>query len=182
MSAFPTLTRDLELDVAIVGGGVSGLTAAVLLSGRGLRVAVLERDRIASGESGNTTSHLTEAVDARYYSVIKDFGLEGARLVSESTREAIAQIETLAASMEGARFERTPGFLYTEDADHLTFLADELDAARRAGCAVEWVDVVPLPFPTKGAVRWDGQAQVHATAYLGGLAKEAAHRGVEIFE
>jgi glycine/D-amino acid oxidase-like deaminating enzyme/nitrite reductase/ring-hydroxylating ferredoxin subunit len=180
--AFSSLTRDLEVDVAIVGGGVSGLTAAVLLSGRGLRVAVLERDRIGSGESGNTTSHLTEAVDARYHTVIKDFGLEAARLVSESKRNAIAQLETLAASMDPAYFERTPGFLYTEDADHLTFLADELDAARRAGCEVEWVDAVPLPFATKGAVRWEGQAQVHAMAYLTGLAKEAARRGVDIFE
>ena len=180
--AFPSLTRDSELDVAIVGGGVTGLTAAVLLGGRGLRVAVLERDRIGSGETGSTTSHLTEAVDARYQTVIKDFGLEGARLVSESKRAAIAQIETLAASTEGARFERTPGYLYTEDPDHLTFLADELDAARRAGCAVEWVDAVPLPFGTKGAVRWEGQAQMHATAYLAGLAKEASRRGVEIFE
>jgi glycine/D-amino acid oxidase-like deaminating enzyme/nitrite reductase/ring-hydroxylating ferredoxin subunit len=180
--SYPSLTRDLELDVAIVGGGISGLTAAVLLSGRGLRVAVLERDRIASGESGNTTSHITEAVDARYQTVIKDFGVEGGSLVSRSKRDALAQIETLAAPMERARFERTPGYLYTEDPDHLTFLADELDAARRAGCAVEWVDAVPLPFATKGAVRWEGQAQVHATAYLAGLATEASRQGVEIFE
>ena len=180
--AFSSLTRDLDLDVAIVGGGVTGLTAAVLLSGRGLRVAVLERDRIGSGESGNTTSHLTEAIDARYQIVIKDFGLEGARLVSESTRAAIDRIESLAASTERARFERMPGYLYTEDAAHLAMLADELDAARRAGCAVDWVDAVPLPFATKGGVRWGGQGQVHATAYLAGLAKEASGRGVEIFE
>jgi len=180
--AFSSLARDLELDIAIIGGGVSGLTAAVLLGGRGLRVAVLERDRIASGESGNTTSHLTEAVDARYQTVVKNFGLEGARLVGESKRDAISRIEMLAASMERAGFERTPGYLYTEDADRLAFLADELDAARRAGCGVEWVDAVPLPFAAKGAIRWEGQGQVHATAYLAGLAKEASRGGVEIFE
>jgi glycine/D-amino acid oxidase-like deaminating enzyme/nitrite reductase/ring-hydroxylating ferredoxin subunit len=169
-------------DVVIVGAGVTGLTAAVLLARNHLRVVVLERDRIASGETGNTTSHLTDAVDARYQTVIKDFGLDAARLVAQSHRDATATIESLSSLGTHASFERTPGYLYTETSDHLAFLADELDAARRAGCAVEWIDDVPLPFKTKGAVRWDAQAQVHATGYLAGLAKEAARRGVEIVE
>jgi len=73
---FEALDRDLDVDIAIVGAGVSGLTAAVLLSRTGLRVVVLERDRIGSGETGHTTSHLTEAVDASYQRIIRDFGDE----------------------------------------------------------------------------------------------------------
>lgn len=180
--SFPALADDLALDVAIVGAGVTGLTAAVLLSRRGLKVGLFERDRIGSGETGNTTSHLTEAVDARYQTIRRDFGFEAARLVSRSKRDAIAQIESLAAAMPRAAFQRTPGYLYTEDKDHLSFLADELDAAREAGCAVTWVDDVPLPFATKGGVRWDGQAQLHATGYLEGLAREAERHGARIFE
>ena len=169
-------------DVVIVGGGVTGLTAAVLLARNHLRVVLLERDRLASGETGNTTSHLTEAIDRRYQTVIKDFGLDAARLAAQSQRDAIATIESFSSTAPHASFERTPGYLYTERSDDVAFLADELDAARRAGCAVGWIDDVPLPFKTKGAVRWDAQAQVHATGYLAGLAKEASRRGVEIVE
>ena len=182
MPEFPALARDLEVDVAIVGAGITGLTAAVLLGRAGHRVAVLERDRIGSGETGHTTSHLTEAVDGRYHRIVRDFGVDGARLVGQSQRDAIDQIVSLAASMPDAGFARTPGYLYTEQESGLQFLADELDAARRAGCAVEWIDDVPLPFETKGAVRWDTQAELHAMQYLAGLAKEATSRGVEIFE
>jgi glycine/D-amino acid oxidase-like deaminating enzyme/nitrite reductase/ring-hydroxylating ferredoxin subunit len=178
---FAPLEGNLEVDVAVVGGGISGLTAAVLLARSGWRVAVLERERVGSGETGHTTSHLTEAVDARYQTVIKDFGLDGARLVAESKRDAIAQIESFASTLH-ANFERTPGYLYTEREQDLDLLARELDAARRAGCPVEWIDDVPLPFATKGAVRWDSQAQVHASEYLFALAKEAASRGVQIFD
>ena len=52
-------------------------------------------------------------------------------------------------------FTRVPGYLYTEREKDLPWLADELDAARRAGCAVEWTDEVPLPFKTDGGVRWE---------------------------
>src|SRR5687768_2699359 len=65
VGGFAPLDRNLEVDVAIVGGGISGLTAALILSRTGKRVAVLERDTIGSGETGNTTSHLTEAVDRK---------------------------------------------------------------------------------------------------------------------
>src|SRR5688572_4052570 len=91
---FPSLNGDRETEIAIVGGGVSGLTAAVLLARSGKRVAVVERDYIGSGETGNTTAHLTEAVDARYRTVIKEFGEENARLVSASKRAALDLIET----------------------------------------------------------------------------------------
>ncbi len=91
---FPALAGPITTDVAIVGGGISGLTAAVRLSRAGKRVVVIEGDRIASGETGNTTSHLTEAVDGRYHRIAKDFGQEGARLVAQSSRDAIDWIES----------------------------------------------------------------------------------------
>lgn len=179
---FPRLDRNLEVDVLIVGAGITGLTAAVLLGRAGKRVAVLERGRIGSGETGSTTSHLTEAVDARYQRIRRDFGLDGARLVARSQHDALEQIHALAGLSKDAAFERVPGYLYSETADHVSLLADELDAARQAGCPVEWVDDVPLPFATKGGVRWDDQGQLHAMGYLAGLASEAAGRGVEIYE
>ena len=61
-------------------------------------------------------------------------------------------------------------------------LASELDAAGRAGCAVEWTDAVPLPFTTAGGVCWQNQAQLHASAYLASLVEEAVARGVRIFD
>ena len=177
------LQRDVHADVAIVGGGITGLTAALLLARQGQRVVLLERDRIGSGETGNTTSHITEAVDIRYQTLIKDFGEEAAGLVAGSSREATTWMEQVAASgPDQCGFARLPGYLYTEKNADVEFLANELDAARRAGCDVEWVDRVPLPFPTRGAVRWNHQAQVHATRYLDRLLQMASAAGVAIFE
>lgn len=178
----PPLAGDLTTDVAIVGGGISGLTAAVILSRAGKRVALLERDRIGSGETLNTTSHLTEAVDARYMKIARDFGADAAQLVAKSSRDAISWIEKSICDSVQCGFQRLPGYLYTERESDLDWLAEELDAARLAGCQVEWDDHPPLPFKTRGAVRWDNQGQIHAGVYLAELLKEAGEHGVQIFE
>ena len=180
---FPALAGDRTTDVAVVGGGISGLTAAVLLARRGTRVVLLERDHIGSGETGSTTSHLTEAVDGRYQTLAKDFGEENAALVAASTRAAIDRMEAFTRETgHDAGFTRVPGYLYAERQQDVEWLANELDAARRAGSPVRWEDRAPLPFATFGAIRWDNQAQVHATSYLEALLHEAAAHGVRIYE
>ena len=92
---FPALAGNIEADVAIVGGGISGLTAAVILARAGQRVVLVEREGIGSGETGNTTSHLTEAIDARYSALIRNFGEEGARLAARSSREVQTAMMTV---------------------------------------------------------------------------------------
>jgi glycine/D-amino acid oxidase-like deaminating enzyme/nitrite reductase/ring-hydroxylating ferredoxin subunit len=183
LQRFPHLNGDRGTEVAIVGGGVTGLTAAVLLARSGRRVAIVERDFMGSGETGNTTAHLTEAVDARYQNIVRDFGEANAKLVGESKRAALDRIEAFVReSGVDCGFTRLSGYLYAGRQEDVESLGNELDAARRAGCSVTWVDDVPLPFKAFGAVRWDRQAQVHATAYLDALLQEAARHGVRIYE
>src|ERR1700712_3637455 len=88
----PTLARDLDVDVAVVGGGITGITAALLLRRAGQRVAVLEARRIAEGVTGNTTAHLTEAINTRYVTLIDKSGLDGAKIAAGASRSGIEQI------------------------------------------------------------------------------------------
>src|SRR5215213_6293238 len=111
---FAPLAGDVSADVAIVGGGISGLTAAVILGRAGKQVVVLERDRVGSGETGNTTSHLTEAVDGRYQRITTFSGTERAALVARSSRDAIDWIERSVCGSAQCGFQRLPGYLYTE--------------------------------------------------------------------
>ncbi|HEY8219077.1 MAG TPA: FAD-binding oxidoreductase, partial [Methylobacter sp.] len=69
-SAFPALTGDKEADVVIIGGGITGLTAAMLLSEAGKKVVLLEAWQIGLGTTGNSTGNLYNTV-AEYLSVIK---------------------------------------------------------------------------------------------------------------
>lgn len=182
-TAYAPLAGDTFVDVAIVGGGITGLTAALRLIEEGQRVAVLEMHRIATGETGRTTAHLTEIVDGRYATINADFGVEGGRLAASSSRDAIAWIErTVDALSIACNFERVPGFLYTERTEHTEMVREEVREAVRAGVGAVFTRDVPLPFPTQGALRVDGQAQFHPRRYLLAIAEHVVRRGGLVFE
>lgn len=185
-SSLPTygpLERDASVDVAIVGGGITGLTAALLLSSSGLRVMLIEARRIGCGVTHCSTAHLTEAIDTRYWQIERDFGKDGAKLVAQSSRAAIERVAGLAEELAiPCNFTRRPGYLFTQTKAGLEDLSRELEAARRAGLALDQVDDVPLPLRTEGALRFPNQAQMHVMRYMDGLAKAADARRVELHE
>src|SRR5437870_9823803 len=115
---FSSLQADLQVDVAIVGGGVTGLTTAVLLAEAGKRVALLESRELGAGVTGCSTAHLTEAVDTRYHELESKFGREAARLVRASSRDAIETIAALSSNHE-CGFQRVNGYLFTDDEQKL---------------------------------------------------------------
>src|SRR5438045_1113806 len=89
---FESLSHDLEVDVVVIGGGLTGITAAYLLKSEGAKVALLERQRCASADTGHTTAHLTYVTDERLYHLVKVFGRDAARAFWEAGASAIDQI------------------------------------------------------------------------------------------
>ena len=131
LRAYPTLTADLQVDVAVIGGGITGLTTALSLAESGKRVALLEGRRLGSGVTSNTTAHLTEAVDTRYHELETKLGRDSARLVRASSRAAIEKIASLASGVP-CDFQRVHGYLFTNRESQLAELEAELLAAERA--------------------------------------------------
>jgi glycine/D-amino acid oxidase-like deaminating enzyme/nitrite reductase/ring-hydroxylating ferredoxin subunit len=167
---FPPLSsepRPRVVDVVVVGGGITGLTAAVLLKSAGKTVAVLEGLRVAEGVTGHTSAHLTEVVDCSFRTLLSHFGEEGGRRAVEGAR---ASLETIAGFVRDrgieCGFRRLPGFYYTERAENVDDVREELVAARRLGLDVSLTTDVPLPFPVKAALRFANQARFHVREYL----------------
>jgi glycine/D-amino acid oxidase-like deaminating enzyme/nitrite reductase/ring-hydroxylating ferredoxin subunit len=185
----PSLDRDDDVDVCVVGAGIAGLSTAYLLARAGRRVLVLDDGPVGGGETGRTTAHLSDALDERYPELERLFGEDGARAAQESHAMAVATIERIVREEDIAcEFERLDGYLFLAPGHDPAELEAEHDAARHAGRALEWADRAPIEFDTGRCLRYPGQAQFHPLLYLAGLvaALEALggriHTGTRVLE
>ncbi|HEV7243235.1 MAG TPA: FAD-dependent oxidoreductase [Thermoanaerobaculia bacterium] len=182
-TSYPSLRGELTADVAIVGGGITGITAAYLLAKAGKSVVIVEKGRIAMAETGHTTAHIIEATDADYRDLIEDHGEDNARLNTEAIRSSIALIRSVVDELHiDCGFKAVDGYLYTEDEEDREYLQRQQEFLRQAGIETEWVDQVPLPFPTKGGVHYRNQYVFHVRQYLLAVAEAAVKHGARIFE
>lgn len=168
--------------MALVGGGITGLTAALLLKRAGLRVAVLEANKVAGGVTAFTTAHLTEALDTRWHRLTRNFGKEGATLAAQSQRAAIERIAAFVAE-EGidCSFRRVPGWLFAEDDRGAKELDKEAEACTAVGLRTSFAQPA-LPFAVKRALRIEDQAEFHPLRYLAALARAVKGGGSSIYQ
>ncbi len=173
-----------DVDVCVVGAGIAGLTTAYLLAVAGRRVVVLDRSSIGGGESGQTTAHLSSALDDYYHVIERVHGELGARHAYASHQAAIEKVGEIAARESlDCDYERLDGYWFLSPDRDVSFLEQERDAARRAGA--EDVTIVPrvpgAPFDTGPALRFPRQGQFHVLKYLAGLARAIEARGGRLF-
>src|ERR1700733_2621369 len=93
LKVYPPLKHNQEVDVCIIGAGISGLTAAYLLSKENKSVVLLDDGPIAGGQTVRTTGHLTNTLDDRYYHLENYFGKKNTKLIAQSHQAAINLIE-----------------------------------------------------------------------------------------
>jgi glycine/D-amino acid oxidase-like deaminating enzyme/nitrite reductase/ring-hydroxylating ferredoxin subunit len=183
---FPELAEDLEVDVVVVGAGITGITTAYLIKSAGLRVALLERERAATVDTGHTTAHLTYVTDSRLSELAKVFGRDEARAIWDAGRLAIEQIESNIEVEEIAcDFRAVPAYLHepleagAEEGEHKA-LREEADLASELGFDAAYVDSVP--FVNRAGIKFEAQALFHPRKYLAGLLRVIPGDGSHVFE
>ncbi|CAG7640347.1 Cytochrome b6-f complex iron-sulfur subunit [Paenibacillus solanacearum] len=182
--SFPKLTRDIRVDAAVVGAGISGITTAYLLSQRGLRVALIEAGTVLSGTTGHTTAKITAQHDLVYDEFISHFGKEQARLYYEANHEALQFIKkTVAEQRIACDFTEEDAYVYTDADDYVKKIASEYAAYEALGIPGAYADRTPLPFPTKAAVVMKQQARFNPVPYLTHLLRQATEQyGCQVYE
>lgn len=172
--SFPVFEGELQADVAIVGGGITGLTAALLLSKAGKKVVVLEARAIGLGTTGNSTGNLYSVVDEHLSVLQKKWGTDVTRAVVQSRSEGVNLIEqTIRDYGIACDFHRQPFTLFAEKSTRETesVLEAEFEAYRDAGLNPVLLADAGLPFQTVRALRIEGQAQFHPLNYVRQLAR-----------
>jgi glycine/D-amino acid oxidase-like deaminating enzyme/nitrite reductase/ring-hydroxylating ferredoxin subunit len=179
----PPLRGHIDVDVAVVGGGITGLTAALLLASSRREVVLVDAARVGSGTTGANSAHITDVPDLRHRRLLNRFGEKTARVVLDRGRAALECIADLvAAEAIECDFRRVSGYLFTEDDSQLGELEDEARAADHLGRPCAFSLDVPLPWPVAGAVMYPEQIGLHPLRYALGLAELVTNRGGTIHE
>jgi glycine/D-amino acid oxidase-like deaminating enzyme/nitrite reductase/ring-hydroxylating ferredoxin subunit len=179
---YPVLEADLNIDVAIIGGGLAGLHTAWSLRASGLRIAIFEARRIGFQATGRSTAKVTSQHGVRYARLIKKLGQEHARLYAKENQRAVEIIAALSATMPyGASFETCDAFVIARNDSEARQLPSEKDAARSLGLPATLELPEASPITCRSAMRFSSQGQFDPVAYQVGLAALVASH-TEIYE
>jgi glycine/D-amino acid oxidase-like deaminating enzyme/nitrite reductase/ring-hydroxylating ferredoxin subunit len=181
--SFPTQSQAIEVDVAIIGGGISGITAASELKAAGRTVALIEAGCLLQGVTGQTTAKVTSQHTLIYSHLLQHFGEAKARAYAEANQAAIDYIaqQALARHID-CDLERRMAWTWADTDEDLEKLRREAEAAERCGLPSRLSDAVPLPFATKGGLCFENQAQFHPLKYLLPIAQGIPGEGSHVFE
>ena len=180
---FPGLSGDLDVDVAIIGGGIVGITAARLLKDKGQKVAVIEARRVGRQVTGKSTAKMTSQHSTMYQTLEQKFGEDKARLYAEAQQWGVRTIREL-AERHGVDcdIETKAAYTYTRDQDYVSKIEKEVEVSKRLGLPATLTRDVDLPYDVLAAIRFDDQAQFHPTKYVAGLARTIPGEGSHVLE
>ena len=158
------LPGDMQTDIAVIGAGMAGVLIASALQETGRRVVVLEAQRIAGGQTRNTTAKLTCQHALLYEKLTRTLGPNKARQYAQANAAALEEYRRI-ISAQGIEcdLEQRDAYVYGTDAARLR---KEAEAAAALGLPASFVEEAKLPFPTAGAVRFANQAQFHPLKFL----------------
>lgn len=171
LAARPALQENLNVDVVVVGAGMAGILTAYFLHQQGAKVIVLEAKNIASGQTKNTTAKITAQHHLIYRYLIQTFGREQALLYAKANLEAIESYRMLVKKNQiNCHFEEKPAYVYTTGDPREVEL--EASAAQQLGINAFFTTQTGLPFPVRGAVRMDQQAQFDPLEFIQAISKD----------
>lgn len=180
---FSPLEKDLSVDAVIVGGGITGITAAYLLVNEGLKVAVLEANKLVGGTTGYTTAKITAQHGLMYDEFIRNFGKSKAKLYYEANTEALNFIkQTVEEHKINCDFSTQDAYLYATTDQSAQKLQKEAEAYQQLDINGKLVDKIPFNIPVKNALLMKEQAQFHPAKYLAHLVQIITEKGGLIFE
>jgi len=184
----PPLPGDTTADIVILGGGVTGISAAYFLASRGARVALVERDVVAAGATGRNAGFLLAGVAHTYSIAVKAHGRERSRLLWKLT---IENHELLRGLVETERID----CLYARKGSYTLAVSDAEVSAhsksvtmlREDGFQAEFLDDTDAArlFPgsgIRGGTFNPGDGEIHPVRYVRALAAAAERKGARIFE
>src|SRR5690625_2858313 len=182
--SFEQLKEDkLHTEVCIVGGGITGLTAAYLLSKEGIKVTLIEAGKLIQGTTGLTTAKVTAQHGLIYSELISHIGIENTKLYYDANIEAKRLIEQIIADEKiDCHYTNEEAYLYADQHDDTKKIEDEFAAYKKLDIDGNIETILPNKLPVKKALKMSNQAHFHPVKYSEKLIEVCLENGVLFFE
>lgn len=182
-TSFPSLDKNLDVDVVIIGGGITGLTTALELLSAKMNIAVIDMDKVGFGTTGYSTGNLYVPVQPYYQNIVKKFEFKSAKTIAKSRQSAISYIEHLVKQYEiQCNFVRRPWYLFTNDDDRLHFFEKEIETMKSLELNIVSANEILLELPFKKAACLQNQARFDPLSYARAMADIIKKAGGHIYE
>lgn len=183
---FSTLRRDCEADVAIVGGGITGCSAALLFARAGARVVLLDAHRIGRGSTAASTALLMQEPDVDFHDLRRRYGASVTRRIWQRSRDAVRDFTRFLRDAGAPALQRLPSIYFAADDRARAGLRTEFRLRCRAGLPARWLDGDMLRrrvgFDAPGAILTEGNAEADPYRACLAVAHAAAQRGAALHE
>lgn len=179
--AFPALEKDIKVDVAIVGGGITGITVAEILHNKGFSVAVLEARRVGQGSTGHSTGNLYAVTEQLLHNLESKYDREKLEKVVESRQRAMNKIKSNVLEYDlDCDHEFQPMYLFQNEG------SSKIDAERstceKIGLQFKNISAANFPFKFSEGMEFPEQAQLNPLLYVQNLAQTINEDASFIFE
>ncbi len=165
------LEGDIETEAAVIGAGMAGILTAYFLQRQGKKVVVLEADRIAGGQTQNTTAKITSQHGLIYADLVKKCSWKQAKLYAEANENAIRLYENIIRNHNiDCSFAFCSSYLYSR-MDGMR-LEEEAETAKKIGIDAFLTENTELPFPVEAAMGFPKQAKFHPLAFIRDISRE----------
>ncbi len=177
------------VDVAVIGGGFTGLSAALALAQRGASVVVLEAEAVNGQGSGRNGGHVNNGTAVGFGGLVARLGLDRARALYHAYDAAVDSVERIVGEQQIAcDFRRGGKIKLAAKPSHYAAMAQDFDLLHReADAETELVPVESIRSEIgsdtfHGGLLYRKSAQMHVGRFGTGLAEAAQRAGARIFE
>ena len=196
---YEKLQEEIKTEIAIIGGGLTGLSCGYYLSKENKEVVILEKNTICSHTSGNTTGKITSGHGLFYNYLLQTEGKNKAKQYLEANEKAIKNIAKIVEEENiKCDFERQDAYIFTQKQEEVEKIKKEVEALEYLEFPCELVKEIPLPIKNKekesnknhisiekevlAAIKYKNQAQFNPCLYAEGLANKIEERKGKIYE
>lgn len=159
-----------KTEIVVIGAGITGVLIAYKLQKAGKKVIVLEADRIAFGQTKNTTAKITSQHGFLYHHFIKTLGRKKAFFYAQANERAVREYVSFIQNEKiNCDFEETCAWIYSEDEEQLK---EEAKAAASLGLPAVFEKNIDIPIQNAGGVCFAHQAQFHPLKFIKELAEK----------